>query len=318
VTAGREAPRGASPLEIAVCSIPFQNPVLLASGTAAYGSEIAGVTDIEALGGIVTKAVSLEPREGAAAPRATFFPGGMLNAVGLANPGVEEVQRTHLPWLARNLRRARVFVNVVGFRSPDFAEVVARLDSSPGFQAFELNLSCPNVESGGLEFGSDPAAITNVVSRARAATRKPMFVKLSPTVVNIADAAMAARDAGADGITLVNTLPGLLIDVDRRAPILGFGSGGVSGSALLPVGVLATWKVASAIDIPIVGVGGISSGRDALQYMIAGASLVAVGTASLRDPRAAEKIVAGLRDWCDDNGVANIGSLVKSLDWKNK
>ncbi len=305
-------PRGA--LATTVAGIPFQNPILLAAGTAAYGREIDGVIDLEALGGIVTKAVSVEPRAGAPAPRVADFPGGMINAIGLANPGVEAVRRDHLPWLAK-LQRARVLVNVVGRVVEDFSEVVAQLESADGFAAFELNVSCPNTRAGGLEFGADPVALTTLVQRARAATKRPLFVKLSPTLPDIATIAKCAVDAGADGLSLVNTLPGLVIDLETRRPALGFGTGGTSGPGLRPVGVLATWKVRNAVSVPIIGIGGVSSGEDALQYLVAGASLVAVGTAALANPRVPERIVRELAHWCSTHGVTSLAALSGTLEW---
>ncbi|MGK2934568.1 MAG: dihydroorotate dehydrogenase [Gemmatimonadaceae bacterium] len=305
----------ASPLVIEAAGLRFQNPVLLASGTAAYGRELAGVMDLDLLGGLVTKAVSVEPRSGAPAPRVTEWGGGMVNAVGLANPGVDRVRTEELPWLAANVRGPRVLVNVVGREVDDFPLVVAALDGDAGLDAFELNVSCPNVKAGGLEFGADETSLRAVVSGCRTATRRPLFVKLSPTLGDIAAAARVAVDAGADGITLVNTLPGLVIDVEARRPALGFGSGGVSGRELLPVGVLATAKVRKAVEVPLIGVGGVSSAEDALQYMIAGASLVGIGTAALRDPRLPERIVRDLGKWCDRNNVGSIAEIVGALEW---
>lgn len=302
-------------LAVDAAGLRFQNPVLLASGTAAYGREVAGVIALDELGGLVTKAVSRLPRHGAPAPRVAELPGGMINAVGLANPGLEEVRRTELPWLAGNVKRARVIVNVVGDVVEDYAAVVAGLDDAPGVDAFELNVSCPNVKAGGMEFGADPCSLADVVRGARAATRRPLLVKLSPTLQDIARSAAVAVDAGADVITLVNTLPGLVVDVERRRPALGFGTGGVSGSGLLPIGVLATWRVSRAVAAPIVGLGGISSARDALQYLMAGASLVGVGTAALRDPRAPERIVRDLEVWSEGEGVKSIAEVVGSLEW---
>jgi dihydroorotate dehydrogenase (NAD+) catalytic subunit len=240
----------------------------------------------------------------------------MINAVGLANPGVEEVRSDHLPWLAANLRRARVLVNVVGNRSEDFATVVSRLDDSAVVAGYELNVSCPNVKAGGMEFGADPQSLRDVVTRARAATRRPIFVKLSPTLVDIAKSAQVAADAGADGISVVNTIPGLVIDVDSRRPALGFGTGGVSGPGLLPVGVLAAYKVAKAVRIPVIGVGGISKATDVVQYVIAGASLVAIGTAAMQKPRLAEKLAGDLEAWCRKNGVGSLSELRGSLRWE--
>lgn len=307
--------QGAASLEVEAAGLRFQNPLLLASGTAAYGRELAGVMDLDALGGIVTKAVSVEPRAGAASPRVSEWSGGMVNAIGLANPGVERVRAEELPWLAANLRGPRVLVNVVGREVDDFALVVAALDGEKGFDAFELNVSCPNVRAGGMEFGADDAALRAVVAGCRAATRRPLFVKLSPTLGDIAGSARVAVEAGASGITLVNTLPGLVVDVASRRPALGFGSGGVSGPGLLPVGVLATAKVRKAVSVPLIGVGGVASAEDALQYMIAGASLVGIGTAALRDPRLPKRIVRDLEKWRVRNGVTALADIVGTLEW---
>ena len=302
-------------LAVDAAGLRFQNPVVLASGTAAFGREIAGVIAIDELGGISTKAVSRLPRGGAPAPRVSEFPGGMINAVGLANPGLDEVRRTELPWLAANVRRARVLVNVVGDVVEDYATVVAGLDDAASVDAFELNVSCPNVKAGGLEFGADPCSLADVVRGARAATRRPLFVKLSPTLQDIGRSAAVAVDSGADAITVINTIPGLVVDVERRRPALGFGTGGVSGPGLLPVGVLATWRVSRAVSVPIVGLGGIASAHDALQYLMAGATLVGVGTAALRNPRAPERIARGLDSWCQREGVHSISEIVGSIQW---
>ncbi len=295
--------------------ISLQNPVLLAAGTAAYGDELDDVMVLDALGGLVTKAVSIDPRAGAAAPRVAEFPGGMINAIGLANPGVEAVRREHLPWLAQSLRRAKVLVNVVGYAVDDFAKVIERIDDVPGKAGYELNVSCPNVKSGGLEFGADPAALAEVVRLARSVTALPIFVKLSPTLVDIAGAASLALANGATGFSLVNTLPGLIVDVESRRPALGFGTGGVSGPGLLPVGVLATWKVWRATGAPILGIGGIASASDALQYIVAGASAIAIGTAALRDPRQPARVVRALDAWCERRGIRSLGELTGSLEW---
>jgi dihydroorotate dehydrogenase (NAD+) catalytic subunit len=302
----------------------FQNPVVLASGTAGYGREIEDVTDLDRLGGFVTKAVSPEAREGNPRMRVADFPGGMINAVGLANPGLDLIREEVIPWLATSYPRTRKIVNVVGRVADDFATVIMGLeealgigavDRSSAIDAYELNVSCPNVKAGGTEFGADPDALASVVAQARAVTRRPLFVKLSPTLPDIVAAAKVAETQGADGLTLVNTLPGLVVDVRLRRPALGFGTGGVSGPGLLPIGVLATWKVHRAVRLPIIGVGGVSSGEDAAQYIIAGASLVGVGTALMRDPRAAERIVGQLERFCDREGVSSISELVGTLEW---
>jgi dihydroorotate dehydrogenase (NAD+) catalytic subunit len=315
VSDGRSPALANTTLAVSVAGLALQNPIVLASGTAAYGDELADVMRLDSLGALVTKAVSPEPRAGAPAPRVADFPGGMINAVGLANPGVEVVHATHLPWLAQNVKRARVIVNVVGKAPGDFPRVVHRLADSAGAHAFELNVSCPNVTAGGTEFGADRAVLSRLVRDARAATTKPLFVKLSPTLEDIVGAAKAALDAGADGLTLVNTHPGLVVDVEHRRPALGFGPGGVSGPGLLPIGVLATSKVYRATKAPIIGLGGVATAQDALQYIIAGAAAVGVGTAALRDPRTPERIVRELARWCAANDVPAISELTGTLEW---
>jgi dihydroorotate dehydrogenase (NAD+) catalytic subunit len=301
-------------LTVEFCGVSFQNPVLLAAGTAAYGEELAEVVRLDRLGGIITKAVSLEPRAGAPAPRVAEFDGGMINAVGLANPGVVEVRERHLPWMARALPNARTIVNVIGFQTDEFPRVIEQLSEAP-VHGFELNVSCPNTKAGGTEFGADPCALREVVSGSRAVTRRPLIVKLSPTLTDIGGAARTAVEAGADAVSVVNTIPGLSIDVERRRPALGYGTGGVSGPGLLPVGVLATWKVRKATDVPIIGIGGITSVDALLQYVIAGASLVAIGTGALRDPRLPERIVGELDRWCLDHGVRSLSEITGTLEW---
>ena len=271
-----------------IFGVAFQNPVLLASGTAGFGREVRGVIDLDALGGLVTKAVTPEPRRGHAAPRVAEFAGGMLNAVGLANPGLDAVRAHDLPWLATNLRRARVLVNVAGARVDDYVRVIEALTSLDAITAFEINASCPNTSAGGLEFGATLEGLRELVRRCRRAATRPMAVKLSPVLPDIVAMARAARDEGADAVTLVNTMPGML---DGR---LGHGSGGVSGPALLPVGVLATHRVATEVGMPVIGVGGVASARDAREYLAAGAALVAIGTAALADPRVPERVAREL------------------------
>jgi dihydroorotate dehydrogenase (NAD+) catalytic subunit len=262
--------------------------VLLAAGTAGFGREVDGVIDLDALGGIVTKAVTPEPRRGHPRPRVAEFPGGMLNAVGLANPGLEAVATHDLPWLERRLARARVLVNVAGARVEDYERVLERLSESGVIVAFEINASCPNTSAGGLEFGADPAGLGELVRRCRGRTRKPLVIKLSPALPDIAAMARVAQEEGADAVSLVNTMPGTL------AGRLGNGYGGVSGPALLPIGVLATRRVRERLDVPVIGVGGIRTAGDAREYLQAGAALVAVGTAALADPRVPERIAGEL------------------------
>ena len=315
MTARAAVQRHSGRLSVDFCGISFQNPILLAAGTAAYGEELDEVMHLDRLGGIITKAVSLDPRPGAPAPRVAEFDGGMINAVGLANPGVTEVRERHLPWLGRSLPNARTIVNVIGFQTDEFPRVIEQLGDDAPVHAFELNVSCPNTKAGGVEFGADPCALREVVSGARAVTRRPLIVKLAPTLADIGGAARTAVDAGADAISVVNTIPGLAIDVERRRPALGYGTGGVSGPGLLPVGVLATWKVRKATGVPIVGIGGISSANAILQYLIAGASLVAIGTGALKDPRLPERLVRELDEWCTNHDVRSLSDLTGILEW---
>ena len=277
----------------------FGNPVLLASGTAGYGRELAGIVDFSALGGIVTKAVSLAPRAGNPAPRVAEFAGGMLNSVGLANPGMAAVRDVELPWLLGRWPGLAVLVNVVGSTVDEYPAVIAGLSDLEAITAFELNLSCPNTSAGGIEFGTDPLQVAEILSRCRRETKRPLVVKLSPALPDIPSIAAAAQQAGAAGVSLVNTMPGTLT-ADNGAPRLGQGRGGVSGPPLLPIGVLATRLVAErSPGFPIIGVGGIRSASDARQYLRAGASLVAIGTAGLADPRLPERVA---RDLGSDRG----------------
>lgn len=300
-----------------VAGLSFRNPVLLAAGTAGFGREVDDVLDLSAIGGIATKAVSVAPRHGAPPLRVSEFAGGMINAIGLANPGLDAVRAHYLPWLHQTYPNTRVLVNVVGNSVDDFQTVVGGLTDQPGVDAFELNVSCPNVKAGGLEFGADPVALAALVSAARATTARPLFVKLSPTLgAGVVEAARVSIEHGATGVTLVNTMPGLVVDTTRRKPKIGFGTGGVSGPALLPLGLLATWRVRQALpEVPIIGLGGISSGDEAIQYLLAGASLVGVGTAALRDPRAPERIARELAAWADRHAVRDLYSIIGTLEW---
>lgn len=290
----------------------FHNPVLLASGTCGYGKELDTTFDIDMLGGIVTKAVTVLPREGNPALRVADFDAGMLNSVGLANVGLDEVIRSKLPWLANRLTRARVFVNVAGMTVAEFGDIVSALEPHPGYLGFELNVSCPNTEAGGAIFATQPDMLAAAVRAARAATTKPLLVKLAPNVPDIAAMAEIAVAEGADGLTLVNTMPGLLYDPETKRPLLGAGNGGMSGPALLPIGVHAVRMTRRRLGpgVPLLGVGGIRTARDAIQYFLAGASLVQIGTASFADPRAALRVLSGLAGHGRAHGLAGITELV--------
>ncbi len=283
-------------LALECLGIQFQNPVLLASGTCGFGAEVLPVTDVEALGGFVTKSVTLEPRAGNPAPRVTEFRAGMLNSVGLANPGARVVREEKLPWIAANLTHTRVFVSVAGHKEEDYLEVVDILDDGPGFVGFELNLSCPNdARRSGVPFALDAEALGRVVSGVRNRTDRVLLVKLAPNTPDLAPVIQAAELGGADGLTLVNTMPGFLPDREQGGSALGAGAGGMSGPALKPVGLHAVQTAAGLTGLPLVGVGGISSAADAVEYLEAGASLVQIGTASFWDPRTAERVVHALR-----------------------
>ncbi len=283
-----------APLARDVFGVRFQNPILLASGTAGYGRELDGVMELDRLGGLVTKAVSLQPRVGNAPPRVAEFRGGMLNSVGLANPGLAHVRAAELPWLLGRLRAARVLVNVVGFTLEEYAAVIEGLDDLEGITAYELNLSCPNTAAGGIEFGADAGSVSAIIAQCRRATKRPLVAKLSPVLPDIAGMAVVARDAGADGVSVVNTLPGLALD-PQGVPRLGNGNGGASGPALLPAGVLAVRRVRErAGDFPVIGLGGVRSAEDARQYLAAGASLVGIGTGGMADPRLPGRVIREL------------------------
>jgi len=282
----------------------FQNPVLLAAGTCGFGQEMTEVLDLEGLGGFVTKSVTLEPRRGNPAPRVAEFAGGMLNSVGLANPGLEAARREKLPWIAANVRRPRVFVSLAGHTVQEFFRLVEGLDDAPGFLGFEINLSCPNdAKRGGPPFALDPEAVASIVSGCRTRTERPLLAKLAPNDLDLARTVRVATEAGADGLTLVNTIPGLLLLPDTGEAELGAGPGGVSGPALLPVGIRAVETAHRHTTLPLLGVGGILGAADAVAYARAGASLVQLGTASFADPRAGLRVVRHLERWGREHGA---------------
>jgi dihydroorotate dehydrogenase (NAD+) catalytic subunit len=294
--------------------VEFQNPVLLASGTCGYGDEMDGFVDIDELGGIVTKAITVEPRAGNAAPRVAEFAAGMLNSVGLQNPGVDA-------WVAHDLpplldRGSRVIASIWGRTVDDFAKAAAGLaPAAERLVALEVNVSCPNLEDRGQMFAHHPETTAAVIRAAVAEIGDlPVFAKLSPNVTDLRPVAAAAMDAGATGLTLVNTLLGLAIDAEERRPRLGAGGGGLSGPAIKPVALRAVWEVSRALPgVPIIGTGGVATGVDAVEMLLAGASAVGVGTATFHDPRAPERIAAELERWCRRHGVGRVGDLVGGL-----
>jgi dihydroorotate dehydrogenase (NAD+) catalytic subunit len=282
--------------------------VLTASGTFGYGEEFADIIDLNKLGGVIVKGVSLKPIKGNPPPRIWETPSGMLNAIGLENPGVDVFLRDKLTFL-RNYDTA-VLVNIFGYSLEDYVGVAERLDGVPGVSGLEVNISCPNVKAGGIVFGTDLKAAFELLSAVRKATRLPVIAKLSPNVTDITEFAKAARDAGCDGLSLINTLLGMAIDIRSRRPRLANCTGGLSGPAIRPVAVRMVWQAAQAVDIPVIGVGGIMTYEDALEFILAGASAVAVGTANFVNPRATLDIIRDLETFLTQEGIGSVKELV--------
>lgn len=312
-TASNPATTPSGPLGQTLFGAPFRSPVLLAAGTCGFGEAMAEVMDLGGLGGLVTKSVTLEPRAGNPSPRVAEFDAGMMNSIGLANPGVDGVIAEKLPWIETHLlpRGLQVFVSVAGHHPESYVEVVRRLEPESGFLGYELNLSCPNdAQRHALPFALDPEALTRVVSEVRALTARPILVKLAPNTPDLTPIIRAAEASGADGLTLVNTLPGLVLDPHTHRAVLGAGAGGMSGPALRAVGVHATWRARSLTHLPLVGVGGIACGEDALQYLLAGASLVQIGTASFWDPRTGPRVTQELERLARTQKVRKLGDWI--------
>jgi dihydroorotate dehydrogenase (NAD+) catalytic subunit len=286
-------------LSVQVGALRLANPIIAASGTFGYGLEFAHLMDLNRLGGFVTKGISLQPIEGAPAPRLCETPSGMLNAVGLQNIGVEAFVKDKLPVLRKY--NTHVIVNVFGVCQEDYAGVIQRLEDADGIAAYELNISCPNVKKGGMQFGSDPALVEEVVGAARKAARKrPLWVKLMPLVTDIGLIAKTAERAGADALTVANTFPAMAIDFRTQKSLLGNLTGGLSGPAIKPITLRLVWEVGKAVNIPVIGLGGVETVADVLDYVSVGASAVQVGTASFSDPKASEAIVGGLEKGLND------------------
>lgn len=295
-------------LNVKLCGIELDNPVLAASGTFGYGLEFAGIYDINLLGSFSFKGTTPEPRPGNPLPRIAECPSGMLNAVGLQNPGVDAVIRDELPRL-REVFHKPVMANIAA-RSPlEYAEAAEKLAQQEQVGWLEVNISCPNVRCGGMSFGADPKAAAEVTRAVRAVTKKPVIMKLSPNVTDIAEIARACEDAGADGISLINTLLGMRIDLNTKKPLLANTTGGLSGPAVFPVALRMVWQVYEAVKIPIIGIGGIDSAEKVCEMMLAGATAVEVGAQNLRDPLACPKIIRRLPEVLDRYGVKNIADL---------
>jgi dihydroorotate dehydrogenase (NAD+) catalytic subunit len=297
-------------LSVSLAGVTLKNPIIPASGTFGYGREFAEIYDLNILGSFSWKGTTRDPRPGNLQPRIAETPGGMLNAVGLQNPGMEAVLREEVPNIAK-IFRGPVIANVCGFSLEEYAENCARLNDTEQVRILEVNISCPNVHAGGKNFGSDPQSAAAVTRAVRAATKKPVFMKLSPNVTDTAEIAKACEAEGADGLCLINTLLGMRIDLNTRRPLLANRTGGLSGPAVFPVAVRMVWDVYEAVGekIPVIGCGGVSSAEDAAEMMLAGASAVEVGAASLRDPWACKKIIEDLPAVCERLGVSKISEL---------
>lgn len=294
-------------LAVKIGSLELKNPVLTASGTFGYGLEYADFMDLERLGGFIVKGTTLEPRQGNPYPRMAETPSGMLNAVGLQNKGVEHFISETYP-LLKDLD-TEVMVNVSGASVDQYAATAERLSDLSGIHAIELNISCPNVKQGGMAFGTSTEGAASVVKAVRKVWPGHLMVKLSPNVTSITDIALAVESEGADSVSLINTLLGMAVDVERRKPILSTVTGGLSGPAVRPVAVRMAWQVAKAVSIPVVGLGGITDARDALEFIMAGATAVQIGTANFIDPTTCIKVIEGLEDYCSRHGVNDISEL---------
>jgi dihydroorotate dehydrogenase (NAD+) catalytic subunit len=319
-------------LRVSIGGLELANPVGLASGTFGYGGEYDELVDLDSVGALYTKAVTLEPREGNPVPRIVETPSGMLNSIGLANPGLDSFLADKLPSL--RARRCAVFVNVAGSTEEEYLEVVGRIEAAvgprlsgapapaaavgpglsvapggTGVDGYEVNVSCPNVRHGGLAFGTDPAQVERLTRALRDLTRRPLVVKLSPNVADIAVIAKAAEAGGADAVSCINTLVGMVIDVSRKRPVLAMGRGGLSGPAVRPVGVACCHRASRAVGIPVIGLGGIMGADDALQYLLAGARAVQVGTGTFVDPRCALRVLEGIEAWMEAQGVARVEDI---------
>ena len=295
-------------LSVSLCGIELSNPVIPASGTFGYGREFAALYDINILGTFSFKGTTLQPRLGNPLPRIAEAPAGMLNAVGLQNPGVEKVISEELPNLATIFHKP-VMANVSGFSIEDYAETCARLDGCDQVGWLEVNISCPNVHGGGMSFGTDPQMAAEVTKAVKKVTRKPVIMKLSPNVTDIVSIARACEDAGADGLSLINTLMGMRIDLRTRRPVIANTTGGLSGPAIFPVALRMVYQVARAVDIPVVGMGGISSAADVLEMLMAGAVAVEIGAANLTDPFACKKIIEALPAEMARYGIRSLSEL---------
>jgi dihydroorotate dehydrogenase (NAD+) catalytic subunit len=300
-------------MRVSLAGLELVNPIIAASGTFGYGIEFEEIVSLERIGGFVTKGISLEPMPGHTAPRIVQTAAGMINAIGLQNVGVQEFIERKLPPLKR-YPLCKVIVNVFGSTVGEYIGVIERLNHAEGIAAYELNVSCPNVHAGGMAFGSDASSLEYLVGKAKAASKRPLIVKLSPNVTSISHMAKICAHAGADAVSLTNTFLAMSIDAETRKPCLSNITGGLSGPAIKPIALRMVYETARAVKIPILGMGGIINPEDAIEFMLAGATAVQAGTASFADPRACEKLAGGLESWCRSHGVEKVASLTGALE----
>ncbi|MDA3860694.1 MAG: dihydroorotate dehydrogenase [Melioribacteraceae bacterium] len=297
-------------LSVKIGSLVLQNPVMLASGTVGYGNEISEYTDLSKIGGIVTKSVSLHPRKGNPPTRITETASGMLNAIGLANVGLEEFIKTKIPFL-KNLD-STLICNIAASSIEEYVECTKALDSEETVKAFEINVSCPNVKDGGLIFGNDVNNVRKITAKVRAVTNKPIIIKLSPNTASIKDFAQAAKDEGADAVSAINTLVGTAFDIYTKKPKIKNITGGLSGPAIKPVALAKVLEISRNVDIPIIGIGGIMNWKDAVEFMICGATAIQLGTVNFINPNASEEIIEGLKNYCLETNLSKISDLTGS------
>ena len=298
-------------LRVNLGGLVMKNPVTTASGTFAAGREYDDFYDVSMLGAVTTKGVSLNGWQGNASPRIAETPSGMLNSIGLQNPGVAVLKEKDLAWLEG--KDVPVIVNVSGHSFDEYVQVIEALDDDARVHAYEINISCPNVDEGGMTFGTHAPSVENVVSRCRAVTKKPLIVKLTPNVTDVTEIARAAEAAGADALSLINTLLGMAVDARSRKPLLSRVVGGLSGPCVKPVALRMVWECHKAVKVPLLGMGGICTGTDAVEFMLAGATAVAVGTANFMNPAAGRDVVEGIRAYCEEQGVDDVNELIGGL-----
>jgi len=298
-------------LRVTLGNLVLQNPILTASGTFGYGEEYQDFVNLNRVGGLITKSITLKPRVGNFPYRVVETVGGMLNSIGLANVGVESFIEEKLPFLQQ--LRCAVIVNIAGSSIEEYEVVLSRLEETEGIDAYEINLSCPNVKEGGLTFGKDPRQIVKITTALRKRTTKPLIVKLTPNVSDMGELAKAAEDGGADIISAINTIVGMAVNVVQRRPVLGNVTGGLSGPAIKPIALARIWEISQKVKIPIIGIGGIFTCNDVLEFLVVGASAVQIGTANFIDPTISEKLVDELAAYCEQNQIARIRDLIGTL-----